>query len=68
MTSETGVVAPIMNAIASVFGWVVERLHLNNTDAMRANAAARTESGIKDRAGAVVAKGDLAAVRKAVAE
>ena len=68
MTAETGIVAAVMNAIASAFGWAVERLRLNNTDVMRANAAARTESGIKDRAGSVVAKGDVDAVRKAVAE
>ena len=66
--AATSLVTALLTAISSGFGWALERLKLKNSAAMQANAAAQTEQRLKDSATKTVAKGDIDAVRKAVAE
>jgi hypothetical protein len=63
-----GIVTAFLSAVSSAFEWALEKLKLDNSDDMRKNAAAKTDGELKDKAGKIVAKRDIDAVRKAVAE
>jgi hypothetical protein len=67
-TAATGLVTAFLDALSSGFNWALEKLRLNNSAVMQANAAARTMQNIKDESTRAVQKGDVAEVRKLAAE
>jgi hypothetical protein len=64
MSALASVAAAFFGAVASGFGWALERLRINNSPEMRANADARTQQKLRDKANRAVAQGDIDKVRR----
>ena len=66
-----GILDLVSNAFGAVkefFGWASKRSDLNNSEAMKANAAAKTRQEIADKVNADIAAGNLEEERKDAAE
>ncbi len=61
-------IASIASFLGNVLAYITKKLSLNNSDDMKANAAAQTVQKIKDDATHTVSDGDIDEVRKGVAE